>query len=471
MTEETHHSPLGGRILIVDDEPGILQALTAVLTDSEFRVDTANNGIEALKRLEASSYDLILCDLQMPEMDGLALLKKLRELDCNSTVIVMSAFGTAEIALEAIKLGAYDYIDKPFSTDDLLLTIRKAQERERLRVENEILKNQVTKRYSFSNIIAKSDQMLEIFETIKKIGDYRTTVLLYGESGTGKELVARAIHYNSTRRNKRFVAINCGAIPENLLESELFGHRRGAFTDAVRDKKGLFEEAQGGTILLDEVGEMPLHLQVKLLRVLQENEIRPVGDDRTIPIDVRIIAATLRDLEQDVENGRFRDDLFYRLDVISMRIPPLRERKDDIPLLVNHFIKKHQEKLGLPVIGITKDAIAALVEHDWPGNIRELENCIERAMILTDDDHINLASLPKTVRPATEAPNAQFTLNDDLSIKTHTRALEENLIRRALERTKGNRTHAARLLEISHRTLLYKLKEFNLVDAEEVEAE
>lgn len=471
MTESAHHSPLGGRILIVDDEPGILQALTAVLTDSDFRVDTASNGVEALKRLDGSSYDLILCDLQMPEMDGLNLLKQLRELDCNSTVIVMSAFGTAEIALEAIKLGAYDYIDKPFSTDDLLLTIRKAQERERLRVENEILKNQVTKRYSFSNIIAKSDQMLEIFETIKKIGDYRTTVLLYGESGTGKELVARAIHYNSTRRNKRFVAINCGAIPENLLESELFGHRRGAFTDAVRDKKGLFEEAQGGTILLDEVGEMPLHLQVKLLRVLQENEIRPVGDDRTIPIDVRIIAATLRDLEQDVENGRFRDDLFYRLDVISMRIPPLRERKDDIPLLVNHFIKKHQEKLGLPVIGITKDAIAALVEHDWPGNIRELENCIERAMILTDEDHINLASLPKTIRPAAEAPAAQFTLNDDLSIKTHTRALEENLIRRALERTKGNRTHAARLLEISHRTLLYKLKEFNLVAAEEIDAE
>ena len=468
--EDTHQPSLGGRILIVDDEPGILQALTAVLSDANFLVDSARNGVEALKKIENGSYDLILCDLQMPEMDGLSLLKQLKELECNSTVIVMSAFGTAEIALEAIKLGAYDYIDKPFSTDDLLLTIRKAQERERLRVENEILKNQVTKRYSFSNIVAKSDQMLEIFETIKKIGDYRTTVLLYGESGTGKELVARAIHYNSTRRNKRFVALNCGAIPENLLESELFGHRRGAFTDAVRDKKGLFEEAQGGTILLDEIGEMPLHLQVKLLRVLQENEIRPVGDDRTIPIDVRIIAATLRNLEQDIEEGRFRDDLFYRLDVISLRIPPLRERKDDIPLLINHFIKKHQEKLGLPVIGITKEAIAALVDHDWPGNIRELENCIERAMILTDEDHINLASLPKTIRPAAEVPAAPFMLNDDLSIKTHTRALEETLIRRALEQTKGNRTHAARLLEISHRTLLYKLKEFNLVAAEELDA-
>ena len=468
--EDTHQPSLGGRILIVDDEPGILQALTAVLSDANFLVDSARNGVEALKKIENGSYDLILCDLQMTEMDGLSLLKQLKELECNSTVIVMSAFGTAEIALEAIKLGAYDYIDKPFSTDDLLLTIRKAQERERLRVENEILKNQVTKRYSFSNIVAKSDQMLEIFETIKKIGDYRTTVLLYGESGTGKELVARAIHYNSTRRNKRFVALNCGAIPENLLESELFGHRRGAFTDAVRDKKGLFEEAQGGTILLDEIGEMPLHLQVKLLRVLQENEIRPVGDDRTIPIDVRIIAATLRNLEQDIEEGRFRDDLFYRLDVISLRIPPLRERKDDIPLLINHFIKKHQEKLGLPVIGITKEAIAALVDHDWPGNIRELENCIERAMILTDEDHINLASLPKTIRPEAEAPAAPFMLNDDLSIKTHTRALEETLIRRALEQTKGNRTHAARLLEISHRTLLYKLKEFNLVAAEELDA-
>jgi two-component system response regulator AtoC len=305
--------------------------------------------------------------------------------------------------------------------------------------------------------------MLEIFETIKKISDYRTTVLLYGESGTGKELIARAIHHSSIRKNKRFVAINCGAIPENLLESELFGHKRGAFTDATRDKKGLLEEADGGTILLDEIGELPVHLQVKLLRVLQENEIRPVGDTRSIPIDVRVIAATLRNLENDVIDGRFRDDLYYRLNVITLKIPPLRERKEDIPLLVNYFIKKNQEKLGLSVYGATKDAIAALIEHDWPGNIRELENCIERSMILTEGEEISVASLPKIVRGAADStPSPQLLPDDELSIKQHTKVLEEALIRKALEKTKGNRTHAAKLLEISHRTLLYKLKEYEL---------
>lgn len=316
--------------------------------------------------------------------------------------------------------------------------------------------------HSFSNIIAKSSAMLEIFETIKKIADYKTTVMLYGESGTGKELIAKAIHNNSARKNRRFIAINCGAIPENLLESELFGHKKGAFTDAVRDKLGLFEEAEKGTVLLDEIGELPPHLQVKLLRVLQENEIRPVGDSRVISIDVRIIAATLRDLENDVLSGRFRDDLFYRLNVISLRIPALRERKEDIPILVEHFIKKNQEKLGLSVYGIKKEAMAVLMDHSWPGNIRELENCIERAMILTEGDEISLDSLPRTVKTPVNS-NLIYSLDDnDLSVKKHTRILEETLIKRALEKTGGNRTHAAKLLEISHRTLLYKLKEYNL---------
>lgn len=458
----------GDRVLIVDDEPNISDALRLILERSGYVVSTSGDGTEALSIIAKERFDVILCDLKMPEMDGLEFLKTLRTEDANTTVILMSAFGTVETALEAIKLGAYDYIAKPFNANEILLTIKKARERERLRSENELLKSQVAKRYSFSNIISKSPGMLEIFESIKKISEYKTTVLLYGESGTGKELIARAIHHNSPRRNKRFVAINCGAIPENLLESELFGHKRGSFTDATRDKKGLFEEADGGTILLDEVGELPLHLQVNLLRVLQENEIRPVGDSRIIPINVRVIAATLRDLEEDVLEGRFRDDLFYRLNVITLKIPPLKERKEDIPLLVNYFIKRNQEKLGLPVYGINKDAIAALMEHEWPGNIRELENCIERAMILTEGNEITLTSLPRTVKKSAQDNSVLSLPVDELSIKKLSRSLEESLIKRALEKTGGNRTHAAKLLEISHRTLLYKLKEYNLVNEEVV---
>ena len=320
------------------------------------------------------------------------------------------------------------------------------------------------KQNKFQNIVGKSPTMQAIFQTVTRIADYRTTVMLYGESGTGKELVARAIHNLSPRRQRRFVAINCGAIPENLLESELFGHKQGSFTDALRDKKGLFEEANGGTIFLDEIGELPLLLQVKLLRVLQENEIRPVGERRLIPIDVRVIAATLRNLEDDVVEGRFRDDLFYRLSVISIKIPPLRQRKEDIPILVEHFLKKNQERLGLPVFGIDDEAMRVLLDHDWPGNIRELENCVERAMILTESDRITVTSLPKTVRKPREASPLFNIPEDQLSIKLHTRRLEEILIKKALDRTRGNRTHAAKLLEISHRTLLYKLKEYGLAD-------
>lgn len=449
-------------ILVIDDEQEILSSLQLVLQNAGFQVSTTAYGEEALQILSKHSFDLILCDLQMPQMDGLSFLRKLQSSDPGHSVIVMSAHGTDSTAIEAIQNGAYDYISKPFRGQELILIVRKALERERLQKENALLKDEVSKRYSFANIIAKSASMMEIFETIKKIADYRTTVMITGESGTGKELIARALHYNSLRQGKRFVAINCGAIPENLLESELFGHRRGAFTDATKDKKGLFEEAEGGTLLLDEVGELPLHLQVKLLRVLQENEIRPVGDSRVIPVNVRMIAATLRDLEQDILDGRFRDDLFYRLNVVTIRIPPLRERKEDILLLVNYFLKKQREKLGIAVSGIAKDAMAAIMDHHWPGNIRELENCIERAMILTEEKEITLASLPRTLKRSVPKPLTLDISQDELSIKVHSRILEENLIRKALTKTGGNRTHAAKLLEISHRTLLYKLKEYNI---------
>ncbi|MCB0325563.1 MAG: sigma-54-dependent Fis family transcriptional regulator, partial [Bdellovibrionales bacterium] len=469
----------GKKVLIVDPDGDAARHLSEILRGAGYEPEAAVDRPTALQALQKNAFSIVLCDLPNPEAEQ-AFTKELAEHQRDTTLILMSeSAGPQQVdeALEAIQRGADDYLAKPFEAVDVLVTVKKAKERNRLRSENEMLRRQVAKRYSFSNIVANSPSMLEIFETIKKVADYRTTVLLYGESGTGKELIAKAIHHNSARKNRRFVAINCGAIPENLLESELFGHKRGAFTDATRDKKGLLEEAEGGTILLDEIGELPLHLQVKLLRVLQENEIRPVGDSRVIPIDVRVIAATLRDLENDVIEGRFRDDLFYRLNVITLKIPPLRERKEDIPLLVNFFIKKNQEKLGLPVYGISKEAIAILMDHDWPGNIRELENCVERSMILTEGDEISVASLPRTVRGSAPTASgnqgnpAALLPTDELSIKQHTRVLEESLIRRALEKTKGNRTHAAKLLEISHRTLLYKLKEYQLSgDDNEVDA-
>lgn len=319
---------------------------------------------------------------------------------------------------------------------------------------------------SFSKLVAQSQQMHEIFSTVQRIADFKTTVMLLGESGTGKELIARAIHDNSNRRKKKFVAINCGAIPENLLESELFGHKKGSFTDATKDKKGLFEEADGGTLLLDEIGELPMHLQVKILRALQEGEIRPVGSGETISVDVRIIAATLRDIEADILEGRFRDDLYYRLNVVTIELPPLRERKDDILPLAEHFLRENSKKLGLPVRGFSADAIELLMQHNWPGNVRELENCVERAMIMTEGDSITAESLPRALQKevvSVEAENLFPEISDkDLSIKKHARLLEKDLISRALKKTRGNRTHAAKLLEISHRALLYKLKDYGL---------
>ena len=457
------------QILVVDDEKTLTDSITVALTEEGYEVTSVNDPSLVVDLLKEANYDVVVIDLKMPTISGLELLEKIKPLNIASTIIAMSGFGSSEDALSAIKLGATDFISKPFSPDELIFIIRKAQEREHLKSENEVLKEQVTRRYSFSNIVSNSDAMVEIFEIIKKISDYSTTVLIQGESGTGKELIAKAIHYNSLRRNQRFVAINCGAIPENLLESELFGHKRGAFTDATRDKKGLFEEANGGTILLDEIGELPAHLQVKLLRVLQERIIRPVGDTRAIPVDVRVIAATLRDIESDVLIGRFRDDLFYRLNVITIRIPALRDRKEDIPILINYFLKKNQEKLGLQVCGLNNDAIKAMVDYSWPGNIRELENCIERAMILTEGNKITLSSLPKVIQKSENIPKQLQIEANDLSIKSHTRKLEIDLILKALEKTGGNRTQAAKFLEISHRTLLYKLKEYSISDLEEKE--
>jgi two-component system response regulator AtoC len=450
------------RVLVVDDEENIRLVLRTLLKKHGYEVEVAEEGEGALAALESFDPDVILTDVRMPRMGGLDLLAALKAKQHPATVIVMSAYGNVDLAIEAMKAGAYDYVSKPFKPDEIVLALRKAEERETLRRENRALKEQIQKESQFESILAKSRAMLEIFRTISKVADFKATVLITGESGTGKELVARAIHARSGRKGP-FVAINCGAIPENLLESELFGHRKGAFTDAGADRRGLFEEANGGALFLDEIGELPLGLQVKLLRVLQEDIIRRLGDTRDIRIDVRIIAATHRDLAADVKAGRFREDLFYRINVLPIHIPPLRSRREDVNLLIDHFIARNNARLGMNVRGVSTEARKELLEYAWPGNVRELENTIERAMVLADGDVLQAADLPERIHEALD-PVQVHLASGELSIKRTTAAIEQILIRRALQKTKGNRTRAADILEISHRALLYKIKDYKITD-------
>jgi two-component system response regulator AtoC len=451
------------KVLVVDDEENLRHWLKLILTDAGYETDEAASGEEAFKKFENNIYDFVLCDIRMPKMDGPSMLHEMRRRQIPATVIMMSAYGSEETAVEAMKLGAYDYISKPFRQDEILLVLRKAEERERLVRENRILRRQVVNDYGFQNIVTRNPRMQEILQTVLKIADYKTTVLISGESGTGKELIARAIHYSSSRKDGPFVAVNCGAIPENLLESELFGHVKGAFTDASYTKKGLFEEADEGTILLDEIGELPPLLQVKLLRVLQEEEVRRVGDTRPVPINVRVIAATVHDLADEVKNNRFRADLFYRINVLSIALPPLRERKEDIPLLVNHFIEKFAPRFNKHIKGLSKEAAEMVMDNDWSGNIRELENAMERAIALAEGEIIQVNDLPPYLREkyGTSSPGI-FIPQQELSIKKISQKMEKQLIQRALEKTNGNRTQAAKLLEISHRALIYKIKEYGL---------
>ena len=451
------------RVLVVDDEENIRLVLKTLLKRHGYDVEVAESGEAALAMVDVFGPDVILTDVRMPKMNGLDLLATLKAKQNPATVIVMSAYGSVDLALEAMKAGAYDYVGKPFKPDEIVLALRKAEERESLRRENRALKEQIQKENQFESILAKSQAMTDIFRTITKIADYKTTVLIQGESGVGKELVARAVHTRSSRKNHPFVPINCGAIPENLLESELFGHRKGAFTDAQSDRRGLFEEADGGTLFLDEIGELPLSLQVKLLRALQEETIRRLGDSKDIKIDVRIITATHRDLAAETKAGRFREDLYYRINVLPIVIPPLRVRKEDINLLVDHFVTRNNARLGTQIRALTVEARKLLLEYAWPGNVRELENTIERAMVLCDGDVIDTRDLPERLRDALDPVHVQLA-SGELSVKKTTAAIEEILIRRALQKTRGNRTRAAELLEISHRALLYKIKDYNISD-------
>jgi len=452
------------RVLVIDDEKNMRHMLQIMLSKAGYEAESAGNGLEGLEKMGQGEFDFVLCDLKMPKMDGMAFLKQAKEKFNEKTYIMMSAYGNIDDAVEAMKIGAYDYISKPFKTDEVLLTLKKAEERERLKKENISLQQRIEKieqRYSFGNIIARSEAMRHVFELVEKVADHKTTVLITGESGTGKDLIARAVHHNGRRANKPMVSINCGGIPENLLESELFGYKRGAFTDAVKDKPGRFEEADGGTVFLDEIGELPLPLQVKLLRVLQEEEISPLGGVGSTRIDVRVIAATSRDLNREALEGRFREDLFYRINVMPIHLPPLRERRGDIPLLVGYFIDLFNKKLQKDIEGLSSEAMPILMGYAWPGNIRELENVIERALLLAKGRWITPEDLPSRI--STESSYApSFLSEENLSIRKASSRLERDLIRKALKLTGGNRTQASRILEISRPNLLAKIKEYRL---------
>lgn len=445
-------------ILIIDDEENLRHMLSVMLRKQGYLVETATGGRDGLQKLAAHVYDFILCDIRMPEMDGHGFLQQAMARGVTAPIIMMTAYGSVDTAVACMQEGAYDFISKPFKQDEIIIVLKKAEERERLKEENRQLRMQAVVGSSFYGLIGRNPAMLSLYDQIGRVADLKTTVLILGESGTGKELVARAIHASGIRSVKPFVALNCGAIPEQLLESELFGHVKGSFTGAVNDKVGLFEQADGGTLLLDEVGEMPSSLQVKLLRVLQEGEIRRVGAAAARRVDVRVISATARDLQAEVMAGRFREDLFFRLNVFTLHLPPLRERIDDLPLLADQFVRSCSVRIGRePAPRITSDAMRHLMAYAWPGNVRELENVIERSLVLCDGDQLSECCLSAT---GNDAVNGQQ--GDNLSIKQAERVMEMDLIRRALEKTNGNRTHAAKLLEISHRALLYKLKEYEL---------
>jgi len=460
MTSELNQ-PRISRVLIVDDEENIRHLLLVVLKKAGYEPTAVSGGREALAVLEQERFGVVISDIRMPDMDGRELLREIRSREIDVYAVMMSAYGGDEVAIQCMKEGAYDYFNKPFTADEVILLLRKIEEREQLQAENRRLREELGQRFSFDNIIGRGPAMQECFDTISKIARYKTTVLITGESGTGKELMARAVHHNSDRDQASLVPVNCAAIPENLLESELFGHARGAFTGAVRAKRGLFHEASGGTLFLDEMGEMPLSLQVKLLRVLESEKVRRVGENKPESVDVRLVAATSRDLEDRVRDGEFREDLFYRLNVVRIHIPPLRSRTEDIPILVDHFLGRFNVRFGKAIEEVPSEVMEVLLSYAWPGNVRELENSIERAVLLSDGGALEMTSLPVAVQQGRGAGRVSGD-DGDLSIKRRVASLEAELIRRALEQTDGNRTHACKLLEISHRALLYKMKDFGI---------
>ncbi len=452
------------KILLIDDSYEILENLSEYLISEGYEVTTASDGTSGISRIEKTFYDFVLTDLKMPGADGMEVLKYVREYSPESICIILTGYGTIRNAVEAIKNGAFDYLTKPVKLDEIDITLKRAIEYRDLKRENVNLRNQLKRKYQFKNIIGESPAMQEVFKTVEKVSDTDSTVLILGESGTGKELIARALHYNSYRREGPFVPVNCAAIPSELLESELFGHEKGAFTNAIRTRIGRFELAHGGTLFLDEIGDMNPNLQSKLLRVLQERQIERIGGVKPIKVDIRIISATHQDLKKAVLKKKFREDLYYRLNVIPIRIPPLRERKSDIPLLVHHFIHHFSKTKKKRVTGITEEALEQLMGYDWPGNVRELENMIERLVILANSETIDITDLPERVFPtlSKEGEGTVVLPDEGLSLETALNEFEKQLILQALNKSGWVKNKAAQLLHVNRTTLIEKIKRQNL---------
>lgn len=447
-------------ILIVDDDPKANQLLTRFLEIEGYTVSSAKDGRVALETFNDGKFDLVLTDMKMPHMDGIELLKHIKNQDPNVIGVVVTGFASIDTAVEAMKVGAFDYVSKPFQLDEIRLVVQRALEYKRLQAENISLKKELKRKYKFENIVGDSGKMQAVFRLIEKVADSESTILIQGESGTGKELVAKAIHYNSSRRDHYIIPVNCGAIPENLLESELFGHVKGAFTGATTNRIGRFEAADSGTIFLDEIGDMSPKLQVKVLRVLQEQEFEPVGSTKSIKVNVRVLAATNQNLEELVEEKRFREDLFYRLNVIPIQIPPLRERKSDIPLLMNHFYKIFCAEKQRALEPISQEIMKLLTNYEWPGNVRELENLVERMVILTDKDTINIEDLPEKIRQGVPNQSVEpFDIPEQgMDFNKVVGEYENNIIKAALAKTRGNKNMAAKLLALKRTTLVEKIK-------------
>lgn len=448
------------KIVVADDEPHIRKMISRLLTDEGYEVKPAENGREAVEVFLSFQPDVVLLDQQMPVMTGVEALEEIKRISPNQTVLFVTAFGSISLAVDAVKKGAYDFIEKPFDNDKLLLTVSRAIEHSRMRGEISTLKKTLGEK--LNSVIGENTGLKQVMTQVRRVAETNATVLVHGESGTGKELIARAVHNNSLRSNGPFVAINCGAIPLTLMESELFGHERGAFTDAKEAKAGTFERADGGTLFLDEVGELPLDAQVKLLRVLEERKITRIGGKKAIPVDVRIVAATNRNLDDEVKNGHFRLDLLYRLNVFTLILPPLRERKEDIPLLTNFFIRKYNQTLSLDVQSVSPEAIALLSSYDWPGNVRDLENAIQSSMILCTGGVIRPEHLPDRIKGYELAEAQTVTGSGGNSIREVNAQMEKDLIIEALKRHNFNRTLTAEALNISRKTLFNKMKRYGL---------
>ncbi len=452
------------KILVVDDEQSLRDVLSIMLKRAGYAVTSAMDGEEAIELLNKEIFDLVITDLRMPKIDGMEVLKAVKSASPETVVLIITAFASADSAVEAMKQGAYDYLTKPFQVDEVQLIIRNALEKRRLTTENMLLKREMASQSSFAQLVGQSEAMQKVFDVVRKVADSKSNVLICGESGTGKELVARAIHYNSARSVMPFVAVNCSAVPETLLESELFGHMKGSFTGAIANKAGLFEVADGGTIFLDEIGDTTPTIQVKLLRVIQEREFRRVGGNHDVKVDVRVVAATNKDLEKAVADGSFREDLYYRLDVIPIRLPPLRMRTGDIPLLVNHFLERFSKESGKPKPVISQEAMHVLLSHEWRGNVRELENLIERVVAFATAELVTDAEVHGWLhRPATQSQHQAMPVDltdEGLDLEGLINGIEKDLLLKALERSKWVKKKAARMLRLNTRSFRYRLEKY-----------